>query len=168
MSNPLKDEGDPPLERDTGRSDRDVRRFGGASKEKPGWLDCQPWGFGEDDLWLVLIGELPLLPFEIKSLEPALILLEAGLGDLRGGVNVLEAGDKDLCGGVAGCKASGGLHREDEFDDLVLVKTVLLYERGEGLSLFGLVLLLLDLRVFSICVKEKRKYLQLVCRSCQL
>jgi hypothetical protein len=42
MSNPLKDEGDPPLERDTGRSDRDVRRFGGASKEKPGSLDCQP------------------------------------------------------------------------------------------------------------------------------
>ena len=31
VSNPLKDVGDPPLERDTGRSGRDVRRFGGAS-----------------------------------------------------------------------------------------------------------------------------------------
>jgi hypothetical protein len=40
MSNPLKDEGDPPLERDTGRSGKDVRRFGGASKEKPGSFDC--------------------------------------------------------------------------------------------------------------------------------
>lgn len=42
MFNPLKDEGDPPLERDNGRSDIDVRRFGGASKEKPGSLDCHP------------------------------------------------------------------------------------------------------------------------------
>jgi hypothetical protein len=41
VSNPLNDEGDPPLERDTERSDRDVRRLGGASKEKPGSLDCQ-------------------------------------------------------------------------------------------------------------------------------
>lgn len=36
MSNPLNDEGDPPLERDNGRFDNDVRRFGGASKEKSG------------------------------------------------------------------------------------------------------------------------------------
>lgn len=41
MSNPLKDEGDPPLERDNGRSGRDVRRFGGASEEKPGSFNCQ-------------------------------------------------------------------------------------------------------------------------------
>jgi hypothetical protein len=41
MSTPLK-EGDPPLERDTGRSDRDVRRFEGASKGKPGTFDCHP------------------------------------------------------------------------------------------------------------------------------
>ena len=168
MSNPLKDEGDPPLERDNGRSDREVRRFGGASKEKPGWFDCQPWSFGEDDLWLALTGELPLLPFETGSLELVLILLEAGLGDLRGGVNVLEAGVEDLRDGVAGCKVSGGLHREDEFDDLVLVNTVLLHERGEGLSLLGLALLLLDLRVFSICVKSERRHSHLIGRSCQL
>ena len=168
MSNPLKDEGDPPLERDNGRSDREVRRFGGASKEKPGWFDCQPWSFGEDDLWLALTGELPLLPFETGSLELVLILLEAGLGDLRGGVNVLEVGVEDLCDSVAGCKVSGGLHREDEFDDLVLVNTVLLHERGEGLSLLGLALLLLDLRVFSICVKSERRHSHLIGRSCQL
>jgi hypothetical protein len=41
ISNPLNDEGDPPLERDTGRSDRDVRRLGGTLKEKPASLHCQ-------------------------------------------------------------------------------------------------------------------------------
>jgi len=169
MSNPLKDEGDPPLERDTGRSDRDVRRFGGASKEKPGSLDCQPWSFGEDGLLLVLIGEVPPFLFKIGSLEPVLNLLEAGLGDLRGGVDVLEAGGvEDLRDGAAGCKWSAGLLREEEFDDRVLVNTVLLHERGDGLSLLGLALLLLDLRVFSICVKSERNIHTSTGRSCQL
>lgn len=170
MSNPLNDEGDPPLERDNGRSDRDVRRFGGASKEKSGWLACQPWTFGEDDPWLPLTGEPPLLPLEIGSIELVLILLEAGLGDLRGGVKFLEAGVEYLRDGVADWNSSGGLHREDEFDDLVLVNTVLLHERGEGLSLLGLALLLLDLRVFSICVKIRKEIFtisHLICRYCQ-
>lgn len=39
------------------------------------------------------------------SLEPVLNLLEAGLGDLHGGVDVLEArGVEDLRDGAAGCK----------------------------------------------------------------
>jgi hypothetical protein len=47
---------------------------------------------------------------------------------------------------VDDCRESGGLQREDEFVDLVLVRAVLLLlERGDKLSLFGLALLLLDL-----------------------
>jgi hypothetical protein len=106
---------------------------------------------------LALTGEVPLFPSSIGSLEPVLILLEKGLGDLRGGVNVLEAGGvEDLRDGVDGCKARGGLHREDELDDLVHVNTVLLHERGDRLCLYELALLLLDLRVFSICAKSEK------------
>jgi hypothetical protein len=95
---------------------------------------------------LTLTGEVPPFLLSIGSLEPVLILHEAGLGDLRGGVSVLGAGGvEDLRDGVDGCKARGGLHREDELDDLVHVNTVLIHERGDGLSLFGLALLLLDL-----------------------
>jgi hypothetical protein len=102
---------------------------------------------------LVLTGEGPLVLFN-AGVEPVLILLEAGLGDLRGGVNV-EAGLGDLRGGVnvfadggveglhdgvGGCNANGGLEREAALEGLVLDM-----ERGDGLSLIGLALLLLDL-----------------------
>jgi len=103
LSSPLKDEGDPPLERETGRSGRDVRRFEGASKGKPGTFDCHPCSFGEEDLRLGFTGEAPLVPFKAGTLEPVLILLEAGLGDLRGGVNVLATGGvEDLRDSVGG------------------------------------------------------------------
>ena len=95
FSSPLKDEGDPPLDRHTGRSVRDVRRFEGASKGKPGTFDCHPCSFGEEDLRLGFTGEAPLVPFKVRPLEPVLILLETGLGDLRGGVNVLAIGGVD-------------------------------------------------------------------------
>ena len=103
LSSPLKDEGDPPLERETGRSGRDVRRFEGASKGKPGTFDSHPCSFGEEDLRLGFTGEAPLVPFKAGTLEPVLILLEAGLGDLRGGVNVLGTGGvEDLRDSVGG------------------------------------------------------------------
>lgn len=103
LSSPLIDEGDPPLERETERSGRDVRRFEGASKGKPGTFDCHPCSFGEEDLRLGFTGEAPLVPFKVGTLEPVLILLEAGLGDLRGGVNVLATGGvEDLSDSVGG------------------------------------------------------------------
>lgn len=59
---------------------------------------------------------------------------------------MLRAGGvKDLGDAADGCGASNGLHREGEFDDLVLANAAPQFARGDGLSLFGLALLLLDL-----------------------
>lgn len=74
-----------------------MRRFGGASEEKPGIFDCHALIFGEAEFpLLVLMGEVPLAP------EPVLILLGVGVGveDLGAGVEALLGGGDGLRDGV--------------------------------------------------------------------
>lgn len=146
------DAGDTPLERDTDRSDKEVRRFGGVSEEKPGRLVCHPRSFGEAEFpRLAFTGETPLFPDENGwLLEILFILRSVGVEDLVVGVDGLAGGGEGLRDGVDDRKAGGGLEREAEEG---LDCTTLLLERGDGLSLCGLALplLVLGVRVFSNC-----------------
>ena len=90
------DAGEEPLTYDAGRSATEVRRFGGASEEKPGIFDCHALIFGEAEFpLLVLMGEVPLAP------DPVLIL--PGVEDLGADVEALLGGGDGLRDGVAGC-----------------------------------------------------------------
>jgi len=112
--------GDNPLTCGDGRSDSDVRRFGGASEEKPGRFDCHPRNFGEAELpRLAVMGDVPLLPDDDACpLEPVLILLSVGVEDLGVGVDGLFGGVDGLREGVTGRARGGGLQRgaEDDLD----------------------------------------------------
>jgi hypothetical protein len=89
------DAGEEPLTYDAGRSAREVRRFGGASEEKPGIFDCHALIFGDAEFpLLVLMGEVPLAP------DPVLILLGVGVEDLGAGVEALLGGGDGLRDGV--------------------------------------------------------------------
>jgi hypothetical protein len=82
--------------------------------------------------------------------EPVLILRGVGLADRLVGVEGLAGGVVDRRVGVGVRTKEGELDREAE-DCLGIEWTVLTVERGEGLCLLGLALLLLDLCVRSIC-----------------
>ena len=104
MSLPFLDAGEEPLTYDAGRSAREVRRLGGASKEKPGIFDCHALTFGDAEFpLLVLTGEVPLTPDPATvPLEPVLVLRGVGVEDLRAGVELLLGGGDGLRVGVAG------------------------------------------------------------------
>lgn len=72
---PFLDAGEEPLTYDAGRSANEVRRLGGASKEKPGIFVCHALIFGDAGLpRLVFRGEVPLTPYEdTVPLDPGLI-----------------------------------------------------------------------------------------------
>lgn len=62
MSLPFPDAGDDPLTYDAARSDKEVRRFGGASDDNPGRFDFQALNLGEAEFpRLGFTGEGPLL-----------------------------------------------------------------------------------------------------------
>lgn len=105
---PFLDAGEEPLTYEAGRSPREVRRFGGASVEKPGKFDCHACNFGEAEFpLLAFTGELPILPDDTtETLEPVLILRGVGVEDLGADVEGL-VGVVDLDGlrdGVVGRK----------------------------------------------------------------
>ena len=136
---PFLDAGEVPLTYDAGRSASEVRRLGGASKEKPGMFDCHARILGDSEFPLpVLTGETPLTP-----LEPVLSLRGVGVEDLVTGVEGLLSGGDDFRVGVAGRKLGVGLELGAEDDDLPLDWNILLPERGDGLKRFGLALPLL-------------------------
>lgn len=100
------DAGDDPREYDDGLSDKDVRRFGGVSNEKPSTFDCHPRNLGEAE---------PPQVFFIEEAPYDVILnflgageTDLGVEDLVGGVNGLlddvveELGVEGLVGGVDG------------------------------------------------------------------
>lgn len=95
----LDDAGDKPLTCDAALSDREVRRFGGASEEKPGRVDCHACNFGEAEFpRFAFPGEGALLPEDDgRLLDPVLVLRMVGVAD-RG------AGDEGLFGGVDGLR----------------------------------------------------------------
>lgn len=92
------DAGEDPRTYDAGLSAKEVRRFGGASKEKPGMFDCHALIFGDAELpRLVFTGDVPLI-----SEDPAVVLREVGVKDLEGGVEgLIGGGDGLLDGGLA-------------------------------------------------------------------
>lgn len=108
---PFLDAGDEPLTYDAGRSAREVRRFGGASEEKPGRVDCHARNFGEAEFpRVVFTGDVPLTPEEaMVPLDPALILREVGVEDLGAGVDGLFGGVEGLREGVVDRRTGAGL-----------------------------------------------------------
>lgn len=133
----LLEAGDDPRTYDAGRSANEVLRFGGTSVEKPGMLDCHAFTFGE--------AEFPLIPF--VPLEPVLNLLGGGVEARGTGDECLRDGGDDLV--VVGRMVAGGLALGAD-DARCLLSNVLLYDRGDRLTRFGLALPLLLLRPFSI------------------
>lgn len=107
---PFLDAGEEPLTYDAGLSASEVRRLGGASKEKPGMLDCHAFILGEAELpRLVLTGEAPLtLEGAEAPAEPVLILLGVGVLDLGAGIALIGGGDS-LLEGEECRKVGGGL-----------------------------------------------------------
>lgn len=97
------DAGEDPLTYDAGRSDREVRRFGGASMENPGMFDCQALTFGDGEFpLLVLIGEVPLIADETPvPSEPTLERRGVGVEDLGAGVGD-GFREEELCRNVGG------------------------------------------------------------------
>lgn len=107
---PFLDAGEEPLTYDAGRSVREVRRLGGASKEKPGMFDRHALIFGEAEFpRLVRIGELPLTPVEAAVLEPVLALRGVGVRYPGAGVEGLFGGGDGLRVGVAARTLGVGL-----------------------------------------------------------
>nr|GMD41958.1 hypothetical protein Iba_chr10bCG4710 [Ipomoea batatas] len=113
---PFLEAGEDPLTYDVGRSAKEVRRLGGASKENPGILDCHALILGDAEFPLfVLTGDVPLtLVADAVPLEPVLSLLGVGVEDLGGGVESLLGEGDGLLVGVACRKLGGGLEWEGE------------------------------------------------------
>lgn len=115
MSLPFLDAGEKPLTCVVGRSDREVRRFGGASDKKPGRFACHACSFGEAEFPRVVFefaGDTPFLPEEdICPLEPELVLRSTGVEDLGVGEMGLF-GVEDLCEGVVGRIIGDGLEED--------------------------------------------------------
>lgn len=140
----FRDAGEEPLTYDAGRSLNEVRRFGGASKEKPGIFACHTLALGEAEFPRVLFtGEAPLFPNDrVFPPGPAPILREAGVEDLGTGVDGFFGGGDGPLGGVVPRKLGVGLERGAE-DGLPLDWMELFPDRGDGLKRFGLALPLL-------------------------
>lgn len=103
------DAGEDPLTYDAGRSAKEVRRLGGASKEKPGMLDCHALTLGDAELpRLVFTGDVPLIPDAATDPgDPTVVLRDVGVKDLGGGVEGLTGGGDGLLDGVLGRKGTG-------------------------------------------------------------
>lgn len=103
------DAGEDPLTYDAGRSAKEVRRLGGASKEKPGMFDCHALIFGDAEFpRLLLTGDEPLAPDAATDPEgPAVVLRDVGVKDLGGGVEGLTGGGEGLLDGVLARTGTG-------------------------------------------------------------